>query len=136
MPIERGKWRSVDAKFNRWAKRGVRAELFEQLKQRVKGIDLECIMVDPATVRNHKSAMGAKGGNQCIVRTAGGPTTKMHLIVDGAENPPGFTITAGNVHDSKETRNLIQILEEKYLSKAGKHDVEERGQRCFLGDKG
>ena len=51
-------------------------------------------------------------------------------------NPPGFTVTAGNVHDSKETRNLIQILEAKYLSKAGKHDVEERGQRCFLGDKG
>ena len=51
-------------------------------------------------------------------------------------NPPGFTITADNVHDSKETCNLIQILEEKYLSKAGKHDVEECGQRCFLGDKG
>ena len=51
-------------------------------------------------------------------------------------NPPGFTITAGNVHDSKETRNLIQILEAKYLPKAGKHDVEECGQRYFLGDKG
>ena len=85
LPIERGKWRSVDAKFNRWAKRGVWAELFEQLKQRVKGIDLECIMVDPAAVRNHKSAMGAGGGNQCIGRTAGDPTTKMRMIVDGAE---------------------------------------------------
>ena len=36
----------------------------------------------------------------------------------------------------KETRSLIQIAGEKYQSKAGKHDVEERGQRCFLGDKG
>ena len=51
-------------------------------------------------------------------------------------NPLDFTITAGDVHDSKETLGLIQILEEKYLSKAGKHDVEERGQRCFLGEKG
>ena len=51
-------------------------------------------------------------------------------------NPPGFTITAGNVHDSKETLSLIQISEAKYLPKAGKHDVEERGQRCFLGAKG
>ena len=51
-------------------------------------------------------------------------------------NPPGFTITAGNLHDSKETLSLIQILEAKYLSKAGKHDVEECGQRYFLGDKG
>ena len=51
-------------------------------------------------------------------------------------NPLDFTITAGNVHDSKETRNLIQILEAKYLPKAGKHDVEERSQRCFWGDKG
>ena len=54
----------------------------------------------------------------------------------GRGNPPGFTITVGNVLDSKETCSLIQILEAKYLSKAGKHDVEERGQRCFLGDKG
>ena len=54
----------------------------------------------------------------------------------GRGNPLDFTITAGNVHDSKETCNLIQILEEKYLSKAGKHDVEECGQRYFLGDKG
>ena len=136
LPIEYGKWRSVYAKFNRWAKRGVWTELFEQLKQRVKGIDLEYIMVDPVAAGNHKSAMGARGGNQCIGRTAGGPTTKMRLIVDGAENPLDFTITAGNVHDSKETCNLIQILEEKYLSKDSKHDVEECGQRYFLGDKG
>ena len=51
-------------------------------------------------------------------------------------NPLDFTITAGNVHDSKETLSLIQILEAKYLPKAGKHDVEECGQRYFLGDKG
>ena len=136
LPIEHGKWRSVYAKFNRWAKRGVWAELFEQLKQRVKGIDLEYIMVDSTAVRNHKSAMGARGGNQCIGRTAGGPTTKIHMIVDAHGNPLDFTITAGNVHDSKETCNLIQILEEKYLSKDSKYDVEECGQRYFLGDKG
>ena len=51
-------------------------------------------------------------------------------------NPLDFTITAGNVHDSKETLSLIQIFEAKYLPKAGKYDVEECGQRCFLGDKG
>ena len=51
-------------------------------------------------------------------------------------NPLDFTITVGNVHDSKETCNLIQVLEAKYLSKAGKHDVEECSQRYFLGDKG
>ena len=51
-------------------------------------------------------------------------------------NPPGFTITAVNARDSKETLSLIQISEAKYLPKAGKHDVEERGQRHFLGDKG
>ena len=45
----------------------------------------------------------------------------------GRGNPPGFTIAAGNVHDSKETLSLIQILEAKYLPKAGKHDAEERG---------
>ncbi len=51
-------------------------------------------------------------------------------------NPPGFTITAGNVDDSKKTHSLIQIAGEKDQSKAGKHDVEEHGQLYFLGDKG
>ena len=51
-------------------------------------------------------------------------------------DPPGITIAAGNVHDSKATLSLIQIFEAKYLPKAGKYDVEECGQRCFLGDKG
>ena len=45
-------------------------------------------MVDSAAVRNHKSAMGAKGGNQCIGRTAGCPTAKMRMIVEGAETRP------------------------------------------------
>ena len=59
--------------------------------------------------------MGARGGNQCIGKTAGGPTTKLRLIVDGAETRFGFTVTAGNVRDSKESRSLIKIAEEKYL---------------------
>ena len=47
LPIERGKWRSVDAKFNRWAKRGVRAELFEQLKQREMALILNASWLIP-----------------------------------------------------------------------------------------
>ena len=47
--------------------------------------------------------MGAKGGNQCIRRTVGGSTTKLRVIVDGRGNPLGFTVTAGNVRDSKES---------------------------------
>ena len=39
-------------------------------------------MVDSTAGRNHKSAMGAKDRNQCIGGTAGGPTTKMRMIVD------------------------------------------------------
>ena len=47
LPIGHGKWRSVDAKFNRWARRGVRAELFEQLKQRVKALILNASWLIP-----------------------------------------------------------------------------------------
>ncbi len=57
-------------------------------------------MVDSTAVRSHNSAMGAKGGNQCIGRTAGGPTKKIRMIVDVRENPLDFAITAVNVHDS------------------------------------
>ena len=81
-------------------------------------------MVDSKAVKNHKPTMGAKGGNQCIGKTAGGPTTKLSVIVDASGNSLGSAVTAGNVRDSQVSRSLIQILEEKCLSKAGKHDVE------------
>ena len=64
------------------------------------------------------------------------PDNKDALDCRRSGNPLGFTVTAGNAHGSKASRSLIQITEEKYLSKAGKHDAEERGQRDFLGDKG
>ena len=127
--------RGVGSKFNHWAKRGVRAKLFEQLKLRVKGADLECLMIESAAAGNHNPATGAKGGNRSIGKTAGCPTTQDAHDGRRRGNPLDFTVTAGNVHDSKETRNLIQILEENSLPKNRKHDVEERGQRDFLGDR-
>ena len=133
LPIEHGKWWGVDAKFNRWAQGGSKTELFEQLKQRSK-----------ALIWMHGSRQWETISRQWEPRaetnaSAGRPAARQRrfiLIVDAHGNPLDFTITAGNVHDSKETCNLIQILEEKYLSKVGEHDAEERGQRDFLGDKG
>ena len=86
---------------------------------KTEGIDLNASWF--MAVKNLKLAMEAQGGKQCIGKTAGGPTTKMRRIVDALGNPLGFTVTADNFRDSKASRSLIQIAEEKYQHKAGKY---------------
>ena len=90
-----------DVKFYRGAQGGVGTELFNQLKQRSNALISNASWF--TAVKTLKSPMGARGGNQCIGKTAGCPTTKLRLIVDGAETRFGFTVTAGNVRDSKES---------------------------------
>ena len=53
---------------------------------------------------------GRKGGaqNQCIGRSRGGLTTKIHALVDGLGNPLHVHLTPGNVHDVCEAAKLIE----------------------------
>ena len=65
---------------------------------------------------------GGKRGaqNQCIGRSRGGLTTKIHALVDGLGNPTHVHLTPGNVHDVVEAPRLIEAA---------------HGQN-FIGDKG
>jgi len=72
--------------------------------------DNESSMADSTCVRAHQHAAGGKRGaqSQCIGRSRGGATTKIHALVDGLGNPTHIHLTPGNIHDIVEAPALIE----------------------------
>jgi len=59
LPERYGKWKSVHARFTRWAKTGVWEKVFAEL---IKARDNKYLMLDSTLVRVHQQAAGGKGG--------------------------------------------------------------------------
>src|SRR3990167_10456466 len=47
------------------------------------------------------------GHDECIGRSRGGLTSKIHCVVDGLGNPVDFILTGGEVHDSVCANDLL-----------------------------
>ena len=84
----------------RWSRKGVRQGVFNALAQ---DADNEYAMIDGTIVRTHRHAAGAKGASkkamECIGRSRGGPSTKIHATRDALGNPTGFHPTPGQACD-------------------------------------
>lgn len=64
-----------------------------------------------ALLNAHQHSSGArKTEDTAIGKSVAGNTTKIHLAVDSCGFPIEFTITGGEVHDSKEAPELIAKL--------------------------
>ncbi len=59
LPERYGKWKSVHARFTRWAKAGVWEKVFAEL---IRDRDNKYLMLDTTLVRVHQQAAGGKGG--------------------------------------------------------------------------
>lgn len=59
LPEHYGKWKSVHARFTRWAKAGVWEKVFAEL---IKDRDNKYLMLDTTLVRVHQQAAAGKGG--------------------------------------------------------------------------
>lgn len=59
LPERYGKYKSVHARFTRWAKRGVWEKVFAEL---IKDRDNKYLMLDTTLVRVHQQAAAGKGG--------------------------------------------------------------------------
>ena len=82
-------------------------------------------MIDSTIVRAHQHAAGAKGGskkNECIGKSKGGPSTKIHATCDALGNPTGFHLTCGQTHDLHGSDALLPRI----LTKA-KHLIADKG---------
>nr|WP_225907392.1 IS5 family transposase [Leptolyngbya sp. BL0902] len=98
LPERFGHYRKVHTRFRRWAKTGVWERLFRAL---ANDADNEYQMIDSTIVRAHQHSAGAKGGMnaQCIGRSKGGLSTKIHATCDALGNPTGLHLTPGQACD-------------------------------------
>jgi transposase len=71
LPPDYGNWKNTHRRFCRWRDKGIWESLLEEL---VVNPDFEWLMIDASHIKVHPHAAGAKGGNQDMGRTKGGPT--------------------------------------------------------------
>jgi transposase len=84
---------------------GVLARLFEALAHER---DAEGYLIDATIIRAHQDASGAaKEGAQEIGRSRGGPSTKIHAVVDALGNPVRLALSPGQAHEMKLAYELL-----------------------------
>lgn len=105
---------SVHRRFRRWAREGIRDELF------LDGIPtgaLETVMLASSACEARRHATGARGGGEeALGRSRGGLTTKIHAVVDGFGRPLGFPLTPGQAADCRQARALLEGLTSERLT--------------------
>jgi transposase len=68
-------------------------------------------MIDTSMVRVHqRAACIADSANQAIGRSRGGPTSKLHVVVDGNGLPVRLGVTPGEAHDNRLCSALLTGL--------------------------
>ena len=92
------------------------------------GADNEYAMIDSTIVRAHQHSTGAKkaGQDQAIGRSKGGPSTKIHVLVDALGNPLKIMLTAGQVHDLAGADTLVPGMEAEALLADKAYDADKR----------
>ena len=93
LPERFGKPNSLYRRFRRWSQHGIWDARF------VGGIPedgLETVMVDATITKAQCFASGARGGGEeDLGRSRGGPTTKIHVLVDRRGRPLCYLLTPG-----------------------------------------
>ncbi len=106
--------------------------------------DHEWTFIDGSIVKAHQHSSGvANGAEGAIGKSVAGNTTKIHLAVDAMGLPICFTITGGEVHDSKESINLIHkipkletvVADRGYDSESLREKIKELGAQSFIPRK-
>lgn len=127
-------WKSVHTRLTRWTKMGLWQQVLAALNPEPDG---ETYSGDSTSSRAHQHAAGARGGSkgQAIGVSRGGPTTKLHGVVDGLGNPVKLLVGPGNEHDMDkapalvgELRDANVVLDKGYDSDALRAQLE--GQNC------
>ena len=108
LPKHYGNWRSVHMRFKSWSDKSIWENL---LNLTVDNPDMESVMIDATIVRAHACSAGYKKDSQdqeCLGRSKGGFTTKIHAVVDALGNPLKFILTPGQRNDITQAESLIK----------------------------
>ena len=57
-----------------------------------------------------------KSGEQAIGRSRGGPSTKLHAVVDALGNPTRMLLTAGQTHEMRVAEEMLSGINNAYVS--------------------
>jgi len=111
LPVYYGKWRSVHKRFKQQSHK----ELWNQiLAYFTDGYDGESIMIDSTIIRPYPCAAGYEKDQQareCLGRSKGGFTTKIHVIVDALGQVLRCSLSPGQRHDITQASTLLQGFE-------------------------
>lgn len=142
LPSFYGSWRAVHRRFKNWNDKGVWSDLFANT---ISGTDMESIMIDSTIVRAHACSAGYKKDSQdqeCLGRSKGGFTTKIHAVVDALGNPLKFILTPGQRNDItqgesliKEFKNTMVIADKGYDSNALIQAIEDNNSAPIIPPK-
>jgi len=81
-----------------------------------------------STAREQKKrSQSNRDGGQCIGRSSGGLTTKIHALCDGLGNPIAFFLSGGNEHDLVGADALLEkVCEDSALIADKAYHAKER----------
>jgi transposase len=111
LPPYYGKWRSVHKRFEDWSRKGLWSQILENFTE---GYDGESLMIDATIIRAHPCAAGYEkdqSARECLGRSKGGFTTKIHVVVDALGQALRFSLTPGQRHDITQAPTLLQGFE-------------------------
>nr|WP_255896849.1 IS5 family transposase [Rufibacter sediminis] len=140
LPERFGPWNSAYVRFRRWAKKGVWERVFGQLQDP----DLDWVMVDSTVVRAHQHASGQKKQprRECLGKSAGGWSTKIHAAVDALGNPLRIALTVGQRGDATQAERLLEgyragavLADRGYDSDAFIASIRESGAEVVIPSK-
>jgi len=140
LPRAFGKWSRSYRRFRRWALSG----RWDALRQILRRVIPELVLIDSTIVKAHQHAAGARslGGGQsaeALGRSRGGLTTKIHAAVSERGELLRFVITAGQVNDVTQALGLIHagecravVADRAYDSDGVIAHIEELGARAVI----
>ena len=110
LPTEFGGWSAIYRRFNLWSKKGLLNMLFNEL---AKPADYDWVFADGSIVKAHQHSTGAAtSDNECIGKSRGGNSTKIHLAVDSGGLPIYFELSEGQRNDITRAQSLVDHLQE------------------------
>ena len=132
LPQQYGPWSSVYTRFSRWTRQGVWRRVLDEL---AKDADPIAYMVD-ATICSSAPGTGStpEKGAPAIGHSRGGPTTKIHALVDALGRPVQFALTEGQTHEMRAAEVLVAEVRDAYV--IGDRAYDAAALRKQLKDQG
>ncbi|MEM8787573.1 MAG: IS5 family transposase [Pseudomonadota bacterium] len=134
IPARYGPHTTCVNRFNRWRRAGHWTRILDAVSEAYDG-DIQ--MIDSSSIRVHQHAANGKKDERsdCMGRSRGGLTTKIHALVDAGGRPIRLKLTAGQAHDGRSAADMfdtvqagdILLADRAYDSDRLREDLGKRG---------